>query len=130
MFNSFVRCQTTTCKIYLQKIVHERFQAEAFQKEEDRSKVADCLCPCNQNFFERIRLASKISFVFPQLSLKYILVLVSRVPICGQTLPSAAATAVDVVFYILLFLQQLLPAVNITGRSIACLLIIEPYVKL
>ena len=52
MFNSFVRCQTTTCKIYLQKIVNERFQAEAFQKEEDRSKVADCLCAIKTIFKE------------------------------------------------------------------------------
>ena len=108
--------------------MHEPFQAEAFQKEEDMSKVADCSCAIRT--FLKSQIDQKISFVFPQLSLKYILVLVSRVPICGQTLPSAAATAVDVVFYILLFLQQLLPAVNITGRSIACLLIIEPYVKL
>ena len=129
MFNSFVRCQTTTCKIYLQKNCAWTLSSWSFSKR--RRWVKSCwLLMCNQNFFERIRLASKISFVFPQLSLKYILVLVSRVPICGQTLPSAAATAVDVVFYILLFLQQLLPAVNITGRSIACLLIIEPYVKL
>ena len=61
MFNSFVRCQTTTCKIYLQKIVHERFQAEAFQKEEDRSKVADCLCPCNQNFFKESDWPAKLA---------------------------------------------------------------------
>ena len=29
---------------YLQKIVHERSLAEAFQQVEVRSKVAECLC--------------------------------------------------------------------------------------
>ena len=47
---------------------------------------------CNQNFFLKNQIDQKISFVFPQLSLKYILVLVSRVPICGQTLPRAICT--------------------------------------
>ena len=128
MLNSFVRCRMTTGKIFAKKLCTNLFRLKLFKKKKICQKLLTA--HVQSELFLKNQIDQKISFVFPQLSLKYILVLVSRVPICGQTLPSAAATAVDVVFYILLFLQQLLPAVNITGRSIACLLIIEPYVKL
>ena len=52
MLNSFVRCRMTTGKIFAKKIVHEPFQAEAFQKEEDMSKVADCSCAIRTFFKE------------------------------------------------------------------------------
>ena len=65
---SFVQCsillldvKRQLVKYICKKIVHERFQAEAFQKEEDRSKVADCLCPCNQNFFKESDWPAKLA---------------------------------------------------------------------
>ena len=89
MLNSFVRCRMTTGKIFAKKLCTNLFRLKLFKKKKICQKLLTA--HVQSELFLKNQIDQKISFVFPQLSLKYILVLVSRVPICGQTLPRAAA---------------------------------------